>query len=238
MRTSSPTSSPTTTPAAPTTRGRGGPPLPAPAAAYAVLAVAAAVTYPRVRPGDDAATVLATLQAGPTAAAVSATLLVAAAAPLAVLTAAAAHRLRSLGARVAGPVIALVGGVLASASLLLSGVTGWAAAGTASGVGPDGAAVVRALTQVSFAAGAFGFALGSGLLLAGLSVPALILRLVPRPLAAAGVGVGVLGGLAIVGMLVTPLQFLLPVVRFGGLIVLAGLALTLPLNRRAARTGD
>lgn len=225
------------TDAFPVTRGRGGPPLPAPAAAYAVLAVAAAATYPHVRPGDDAPTVLATLQASPTSAAVSATLLVAAAAPLAVLTAAASHRLRTLGARVAGPVIALVGGVLTSVSLLLSGLVGWVAAGTASRVGPDGAALVRALASVSFAAGAFGFAVGSGLLLLGVSIPALILRLVPRPLAVAGVVVGVAGGLAILGMLVTPLQYLLPAVRFGGLIVLVALALTLPLSRRTARAG-
>ena len=90
---------------------------------------------------------------------------------------------------------------------------------------------------MSFAAGAFGFAVGSGLLLLGVSIPALILRLVPRPLAVAGVVVGVAGGLAILGMLVTPLQYLLPAVRFGGLIVLVALALTLPLSRRTARAG-
>lgn len=110
-----------------TARGRGGPPLPAPIAAYAVLTLATAATFPGPWPDDGAAAALATVQAHPVQATVWALLLVGSAVPLAVWTAAVCHRLQALGARVAGPLIGLVGGVLAALCLLLSGLVGWTA---------------------------------------------------------------------------------------------------------------
>ncbi|MDN5749986.1 MAG: DUF4386 domain-containing protein [Pseudonocardia sp.] len=213
--------------------GRGGPPLPLPIAAYAGLTIAAAVTYPGVMPTDDAPTVLATLQASPVQATVSAVLLVAASAPLAVWTAAATHRLQGLGARVAGPVIGLVGGILAAGSLAVSGLVAWTASMAASLGDP---ALVRALSTMSFAFGGVGFALGSALLLAGVAVPSLILRLVPRWLAIAGIVVAAVGAASVLSLAVPMLFPLLPVVRFGGLLILIGLSVALPLSRRAPTT--
>lgn len=208
---------------------RGGPPLPFPVAAYAGLTIAGAVTYPDVRPTDDATTVLDTLQASPVMATVSAMLLVAVSAPLAVWTATATHRLQRLGARVAGPLIGLVGGVLAAGSLAISGLVAWTAS---TAVSLDDAALVRVLSTMSFAFGGVGLALGSALLLAGIAVPALILRLVPRWLAAAGIVVAAAGAVSVVSLAVPALLPLLPVVRFGGLLVLIGLSFTLPVTRR------
>jgi hypothetical protein len=210
-------------------RRRGGPPLWLPLAAYAGLTVAGAATFPGPLPSVDAAGALATLVAHPVAAQVSAVLLVAASAPLAVWTAAATHRLQVLGARVAGPLIGLVGGVLAAAALLVSGLVGWTAVVTA----PLGdAALVRALSTLSFACGGAGFAVTSALLIAGVAVPALVLRLVPRGLAVAGLVVAVAGVVSVLSLLVPALSLLLPVARFGGLLWLLAMSVALPLSRR------
>ncbi|TCK19847.1 DUF4386 domain-containing protein [Pseudonocardia endophytica] len=209
----------------PTVRVQGGPPLWAPIAAYVLLAVAGAVLYPGAGPGSSPATALAVLRDAPVRADVAAALLVMSAAPLAVFAAAAAQRLWALGARVAGPVIGLVGGLLAPSALVLSGLAAWTAA-TAAQWG-DGAVVLTAST-LSFAAGGVGFALGSALLLAGLAVPAGLMRLLPRPLAVAGVVVAVLAALAPLSLITSALYALLPIARFGGMLWFVAAAVLLP----------
>ena len=147
---------------------------------------------------------------------------------------AATQRLHALGARVAGPVIGLVGGVLAAASLLLSGLVAWTAAGAA----PLGdAPLVRALSTLAFALGGVGFAVTSALLIAGVAIPGMILRLMPRGLAIAGLVVAVAGVLSLVSLLVPALAVLLPVARFGGVVWLVAVSLALPLSR-PRRTAD
>lgn len=216
-----------------TSARRGGPPLPLPIAAYAALAVGAAVTYVGAMPGSPPASALAAVARDPVLAQVSAVLLVASAAPLAVWAAAATHRVHALGARVAGPQIGLVGGVLAAGALTLSGLVGWVAAVAA----PFGdAPLVSALGSLGFALGGVGFALGSALLIAGIAVPALILRLVPRPLAIAGLVIAACGAVALLGLLLPAFYPLLPVVRFGGLLWLVAVSVLLPLPGRAGRS--
>lgn len=218
---------PETTPSRP--HRVGSPLLVVPATAYAVLTVAGVVTYPGIMPTDDAPSVLATLQASPVTATVYAALLVAASAPLAVWAAAATHRLRALGARVAAPVIGLSGGVLAAAALAASGLVGWTAAEAAALGDP---ALVRALSTLAFAFGGVGFAIGSALLIAGVAVPVLVLRLVPRWLGIVGLVVAAAGAVSVVSLAVPALFPLLPVVRFGGLLWLIAISVTLP------RAGD
>jgi hypothetical protein len=143
------------------------------------------------------------------------------------------HRLHRLGLRVAGPTLGLAGGLLAAAMLALSGAAGWAAAATAALV-PDAAGAVVALDALAFAAGGPGFVVAFGLLIAGVSVPALLGGLGPRALAVAGL---VLAGVAVVAVLslaVPVLSFLLPVVRFGGLVWLVWTSAVLPVTRRRA----
>jgi len=228
MTTTAPAGGPATT-----RRGTGGPPLWAPAVAYAALTVAGAATYTGVRPGAPASAVLAAQQAAPVLGSVSALVLFASAAPLAVWSAAVFHRLQVLGVRVAGPVIGLVGGVLAAAAIAASGL----ATATAVAVAPGGdTGVAAALAQFAFLAGGPGFAVASALLLAGVAVPALILRLVPRWLAVAGIvlaGFGVLATLTVAVLAVAPV---LPVVRFGGLLWLVAVSVALPRHRHRATT--
>jgi hypothetical protein len=154
----------------------------------------------------------------------------AAAAPLAIWTATAYRRLRSLGVVAPGAVIGLAGGLLASASLALSGLIGWTRAEAA----PD-AGAARALADLGFATGAAGFIVPLALLLAGIAVPALILRLVPRALAWAGLVIAAFGMLSTFTLLTGVLDFTLPIGRFGGLIWVVVISVMLPRDRRALR---
>lgn len=215
----------TTAPPSSARRSLGGPPLLLPAAAWAALTVAGAALYSGTRPTYDAATNFAVLQAHPVSGAVSATLLLASAAPLAVWTAAAHHRMQVLGVRVAGPTIGLVGGVLASAALALSGIAGW----TAGELGDPGTA--QAAVLLAFAAGGPAFAVAFALLVAGIAVPSLVLRLLPRWLGIAGLVIAAFGVVAVIGLAVPVLSPVLPVVRFGGLLWLVTASALLPVTR-------
>ena len=148
--------------------------------------------------------------------------------PLVILAATVYTRQRRLGIRVPGPAIGLVGGVLASALLAVSTLATWTAA--QDGV-PDDAAVARALALLAFATGGVGFAVGLGLLVAGAAVPALILRLVPRWLAWAGLVLAAVAEVSFLSLVVEPLQYLLPVARFGGLLWLVAYAFLVPRSR-------
>lgn len=213
-----------------------GPPLIAPAIGYAALTVAGLVLgLAGSRPTSSAAEVAAYLTTHPTTATLLAAAVVAAAIPLAVFTAVAHQRMRGLGTTVPGPTIALAGGLLAAATLLVSGLAAWTAVATA----PLGdAPLVRALTTLSFAAGGPGFVAPFGLLLAGLAVPSLLLGLLPRPLAWTGLALAAIAMLALFSLLTPALYPLLPVVRFGGLLWLLAAATLLPRERarRPVRT--
>lgn len=214
---------------------RGGPPLLAPGLAWAALTAATVALYTGARPGADPTTTLALLRDHATGAQLSATALLASSVPFAVWVATAHHRLHRLGLRVAGPTLGLAGGLLAAAMLALSGVAGWAAAATAALVpGAEAAAPVVALQDLSFAAGGPGFVVAFGLLIAGVSVPTLLGRLLPRPLAVVGLVLAVVAAVAVFSLVLPALQYLLPVVRFGGLVWLVWVSAALPVGRRRA----
>ena len=65
-----------------------------------------------------------------------------------------------------------------------------------------------------------------------MTVPALLLGLLPRPLAWAGLVIAALGMLSVFSLLTPMLYVLLPVGRFGGLIWLVAAAALLPRTRR------
>ena len=236
--TAPPTPPGATSPSEPTATGspvsahrhrRGGPPLIAPALAWAGLTVVGAVLYPGLRPDTDPPTTLRLLQGSPTAS-WSALLLIAAAIPLLVLAAAVHQRFHALGVRVAGPTIGLVGGLLAAVALVVSGLAGWTASVIAPVAGPD---LVAALTRLGYAAGGPVFAAGLALAIAGAAVPALILRFVPRWFAVVGLVVSGFGVLALLALVVPVLAPALPVVRFGGLVWWVVVALLMPMTRRS-----
>lgn len=169
----------------------------------------------RVRDHHDAFRALAFFQMG-------------SAVPLGIFSAAVYARQLRLGVRVPGPVIALTGGILAITSLSLSAFATYVESRPELTGDPH---LVHALAFLAFAAGGPGYVVGLGLLLAGIAVPAYILRLVPRPLAAAGLVVAVLAELSWFALVAPPFEYLLPVGRFLGGLWLVAVGFLLPQRR-------
>ncbi|MCE3552594.1 DUF4386 domain-containing protein [Pseudonocardia sp. RS11V-5] len=213
---------------------QGGPPLLVPALAFAALTVAGAVLGSSgPRPDTDAAATLAWTAAHGTLLSVGAAVLLGSTFPLVVYAATAVRRLRRLGVSAPGPSMGYAGAVLAAGSLALSGLVGWVAAQTA---GLGDAALARVLAWVWFATGGIGFTAPLGLLLLGLGVPALIRGLVPRWLAWATLVIGGLAVLSTIALVTGVLYPLVPVGRFGGVVVLVAFALALPATRNGEVT--
>ncbi|GAA1933411.1 DUF4386 domain-containing protein [Kitasatospora viridis] len=211
-------------------RPQPGPPLLLPATSLALLTVAYTVVN-RATPHPDApaSAVLQYAEQHGGTMRLGAFLLLAAAMPVLLLSAVLNQRLRLLGVTGPGAAIALVGGVLAGGALSLSAATAWAGSRLAADSPP---ALARALANLSFVSGGPVFAAGFGLLAAGISVSALKTGLLPRALAWSGVLVTALGLLGLLALLVGGFGYLLPAVRFGGLVWLLLAAWKLPRTRR------
>src|SRR3954465_8048743 len=146
--------------------------------------------------------------------------------PLAIYAATASARLRQLGITAPGATIALAGGLLASAGLALSGLTAWMLSRPE--VTSD-AALVRALYYLTYLTGGPWHVVALGLLIAGIAVPGLIVGLLPRPVAWAGLVIAVLAELTTLVLIWPGLSPLLPVCRFTGLVWLIVAGVMLPL---------
>lgn len=215
---------------------QGGPPLIVPALAYGALMVAAVVLSARSpQPSAPAASVLAYDRAHHDTLQVAGCLGFAASLPLAIWTATAYRRLRtSLGVTAPGAVISLAGGLLAAVSLGLSGLVSW----TGSQIPTSGdPALARALADLSFATGSAGFVAPLGLLIVGIAVPGMLLRLLPRPLAWAGLVIAAASEASAFALLTSALDFTFPVGRFLGLAWLVTASVTLPARRPRAGRG-
>jgi hypothetical protein len=152
----------------------------------------------------------------------------AASVPLGIYAATVYARLLKLGVRVPGPNIALFGGISASVLLAASGLVTWSLGQPVSGESP---AVLHLLAYVVYAFGGVGFVGGIGLLIAGVSVPSLILGLTPRWLAIVGLVLAAVAELSFLALLLPQLSFLLPIGRFAGSAWLIAAGLLLPRNR-------
>jgi hypothetical protein len=164
----------------------------------------------------------------PGAAKASGTLVFASSVPLAIYAATANARLRQLGVNAPGATIALAGGLLSAGALGLSGLLQWTLSRPA--VHAD-AALVRALHDLSFLTGGPAHVVALGLLIAGIAVPSLILGLLPRPLAWAGLVIAAIAELTTLVLIWPSLALLLPIARFPGLIWLAAAGFLLPQVR-------
>jgi hypothetical protein len=214
-------------------RQQGGPPPLAVGLAYGVLLVTGVILSVRTPlPSAGPAAVLAYDRSHHTLMQVAAFFEFAAAAPLAIWTATVYRRLRTLGVTAPGAVIALSGGLLAAASLALSGLITWTIAQASSVADP---ALARVLGDLAFATGSAGFVVPVGLLVAGVSVPALLLGLAPRPWAWFGLVVAAISELSSLVLLTSALDFTLPIGRFGSLIWLVGISVLLPQSRHEVR---
>lgn len=140
-----------------------------------------------------------------------------AAIPLGIYTATMTSRLRFLGVKAAGVDIALFGGFAASMLTLISALAQWVL--SKPGVAADGT-LVQALYFLIFATGGPGYTVALGLLLAGISVPARILRLLPKWLSALGIALAAIGELSALSLVIPQALFLVPLTRFPGFVVL------------------
>ena len=212
---------------------QGGPPLLAPAIAYGALVVASvAMSTGGPRTTTAAAQALRYARGHSFQLHAGAWLIFAAAVPLAVWTATAYRRLRTLGVTAPGAVIGLAGGVLASASMALCGLLTWTLADTADSADP---AVAHALVDLIFATGAAGLVVPFALLLAGVAVPSLVLGLTPRWLAWSGLAIAAIGMLSTFTLVTSALDFTLPIGRFGGLAWIIAASAALTQSRHAIR---
>jgi hypothetical protein len=209
---------------------QGGPPLIIPGLVVLVLSVVSAVLGASgPRPATSAADTLAYDLSHHTLLTWLGAIVFGVSIPLATWTATAYRRLRQLGITAPGTAIALSGGLLASGFLGISGLVIWTAGQSATAGEPG---LARALTTLSFAAGGPGFVVPLALLLAGVAVPSLILRLMPRWVGWAGMVIAALAVLSTLSLLTSVLDPLLPVGRFGGLLWLVVVSIMLPISRQ------
>lgn len=147
--------------------------------------------------------------------------------PLAIYACTASARLHRLGVRAPGATIALGGGLWSALMLALSAMTTFALTWPASST--ESAGMLRAF---AFATGGVGMVVGLGLLLAGISVPALVVGLLPRPVATLGLVLAVVSELTFLALAVEPMSYLLPVGRFVGIAWLVAAGFWLPIQRQ------
>jgi hypothetical protein len=169
----------------------------------------------------------------PTAQRVSSFFLFGSAVPFGIFAITTVSRLRFMGVRAAGTNIALLGGLAATIALMLSGIAGWVLSV------PEVAsstAVVKAIAFFSFLCGGMFYAVGFGLMAAGVSVTSYFMRLLPRWLSVVGIFLAITGELASSSLLTYPANFFIPITRFVGFLWMVLTAIALTRNRRAAPT--
>ncbi len=202
------------------------------AGVYPVTVFGGAPHFPS--PWEPASTIAAFFQARPSAVTLCGFLQFGSAIPLGVFTASIVSRLRFLGITAAGPNIALFGGFAAAFLLILSGAVMWTMAHP--GVAQD-AALTNALYYLGFALGGPAYAVSLGLLMAGVSVPALFLRLVPRWIAILGLALAVCGELSWLNLEFPAAVFLVPLTRFPGFVWMIAIGFALPSARARSTSG-
>jgi hypothetical protein len=186
---------------------------------------------PYINPFAAAEAVRVFFEQNPAAVRVSNFFLFASAIPLGIFAVTMVSRLEFLGVRAAGTKIALFGGLTAANALIVSGLFGWVLSL------PDVAAsasAVRAILFFSFLFGGAAYAVGFGLLAAGVCVTSYFSRLLPRWLIVLGMLVAVAGEISSLSLLTYPANFLIPITRYLGFLWLMLAAVKLPKSRDEA----
>jgi hypothetical protein len=164
-------------------------------------------------------------RASPDALRWSAFLFLGSAVPLGIYTATVVSRLGFLGVRAAGTNIALFGGFAASVALAVSALCSWVLSVPEVN---SSVATLRLMHFLSFLAGGVAFAIGFGLLAAGVSVTSFFARLLPRWVIWFGLLIALAGELSSISLVAYPMAFALPLTRFGGFLWLIAVAAMLP----------
>jgi hypothetical protein len=151
---------------------------------------------------------------------------------LGLFTATVVSRLHFLGSRAAGTYIALLGGFWVVFDAMAGTMATWAMVHPS--VSPhDG--VVIALYYLGYGLGGPGFSIPMGLLIAGISVTAAFMKLLPKWLVVFGLILAAAGELSWLHLILYPkLLFLIPLVRFPGMLWLIAVGFLLPKTRRPA----
>jgi hypothetical protein len=190
------------------------------------LAASAAAVRPYFPgPWESGQTIASYFQAHPHSVLMCAFFQFGAAIPLGIFTATMVSRLRFLGVRAAGADIALFGGLMTAFNIAISALVLWVMAypGIA-----DESGVVRALYYIVFAVGGVGFSVPVGLLIAGICIPALVMKLLPKWLVIFGLTLGVIGELSFFSLVIPSALFLIPLTRFPSFVWLIFAGFKLP----------
>jgi hypothetical protein len=176
-------------------------------------------------PWESSGTIAAYFQGHSTAVLICAFLQFGAAIPLGIFTATMVSRLHFLGVRAAGAHIALFGGLMSAFNMAAAALVLWVIAypGIAQETG-----VLRPLYYLAFSFGGVGFSVPLGLLIAGICIPAAVMKLLPRWLVVFGLALAVIGELSALSLVLPQALFLIPLTRFPGFVwlIAAGFSLT------------
>lgn len=183
-------------------------------------------------PWESSSTIAAFFQARPSAVELCAFFQFGAAIVLGLFTGCIANQMRFLGVRAAGVNIALFGGLATAFNMLAGACTMWAMAQR--GIAQD-AGVTNALYYFSFGLGGPGFSVPFGLLMAGISIPAMFMKLLPRWVTLLGIALGVCGELSWLNLILPKAVLLIPLTRFPGFIWLIAAGLLLPRRTSVGR---
>ncbi|MBK9729856.1 MAG: hypothetical protein IPO83_00935 [Chitinophagaceae bacterium] len=147
-----------------------------------------------------------------------------AAVPLGLFVVCVVSRLRFHGVTAVGPYIALFGGQIAAANILLSSLLLWVMAYPE--VAQD-TSIIRVLYFIVYATGGVGYSLPLGIFIAGVSITAYFTKLLPKWLVYWGFALALCGLLSSLSLLTLHLLFFIPLTRFIGFIwlILAGFKL-------------
>jgi hypothetical protein len=145
--------------------------------------------------------------------------------PLGVFTATIASRLEFLGVRAAGTKIALFGGYATAILTMAASLVLWT---MTIPVVPQDPVLADALHFLNFALGGPGYSVPLGLLMAGVSVPLLFRRLVPRWIPILGLILAACGELSWLTFVFRPALPLIPLTRFPGFIWMIAVGFALP----------
>jgi hypothetical protein len=170
----------------------------------------------------------------PTAVRVSNFFLFASAVPFGIFAVTIVSRLRFMGVRAAGTNITFLGGFIATIALILSGIMGWVLSVPEVSAS---AQVVKAIFFLCFLFGGTVYAVGFGLLAAGVSVTSYFMRLLPRWMVVLGMLLAITGELSSLSLIAYPANFFIPITRYLGLIWMVSVAVALTKNRTPAQSG-
>ena len=137
-------------------------------------------------------------------------------------------RLHFLGVRAAGACIALFGGFLVAFDSIAAALTTWTMIRPAVA---QNSSVLLGLYYLSFAFGGLGFSIPMGLLMAGVSVTAAFMKLLPKWIIVLGLILAAAGELSTLHLIFPRLIFLIPLTRFPGFIWIIAVGFALPRSR-------